>query len=282
MPAVQKRLRTRSKKPLMADERQLVTRTDLRRGLVVNALTKPINVVVPAAVAVAALLTGVTWLIAVAVVVYAVLAVLTFFDEGEAEKVGQRLYGERGGGSKQKRLDVRTLAGPIGQQVQAARDCETRIQDTIAHSDMSFAEVDGEVDSLVRAVELIAQRAQRIYDYLATQDLNAIDGRLAQLQGSADPSAQAIVKALTDQRNALTDLQGQLTSFYSRIEQLVASLGTVNSQLVRMSVASEEEDQTELAEQVRGLREQVDALSAGMKEAYGRAPDTPEVTAPPS
>jgi hypothetical protein len=273
--------RTPSKKPLMAEERQLVTRTDLRRGLVVNALTKPINVVVPAAVTVVALLIGVTWLIAVAVVVYAVLAVLTFFDEGEAEKVGQRVYGDRGG-SKQKRLDVRTLAGPIAQQVQAARDCETRIQDTIAHSDMSFAEVDGEVDSLVRAVELIAQRAQRIYDYLATQDLNAIDARLAQLQRSTDPSGQAIVRALTDQRNALTDLQGQLTSFYSRIEQLVASLGTVNSQLVRMSVASEEEDQTELAEHVRGLREQVDALSAGMKEAYGRAPDAPEVTAPPS
>jgi len=265
----------------MPNDRQLVTRTDLRRGLVVNALTKPINVVVPAAVAVAALLIGVTWLIAVAAVVYAVLAMLTFFDEGEAEKVGKRVYGDRGGGSKEKRLDMRTLAPPIARQVQSARDSEKNIQETIQRSDVSFAEVDSEVDSLVRAVELIAQRAQRIYDYLATQDLNAIDSRLAQLQGSDDPSATAIVKALTDQRNALTELQGQLTSFYSRIEQLVASLGTVNSQLVRMSVASEDEDQTELAEQVRGLREQVDALSAGMKEAYGRAPETPEVTAPP-
>ena len=89
------------------------------------------------------------------------------------------------------------------------------------------------------------------------------------------------MKALGEQRDALVDLRNQLTSFYSRIEQLVASLGTVNSQLVRMSVASEDEDQAELAEQVRGLREQVDALSAGMKEAYGRAPETPEVTAPP-
>ena len=265
----------------MAGERQLVTRGDLRRSLVVNALTKPINVVVPAAVAVAALLIGAAWLIVVAVAVYAVLAVLTFFDEGEAEKVGKRVYGDRGGG-REKRLDVRTLAPPIAQQVQAARDCEVRIKDTIQHSNLSFAEVDGEVDSLVRAVELIAQRAERIYDYLATQDLAAIDGRLAQLQGSADPSAQGIVKALGEQRTALTDLQGQLTRFYSQIEQLVASLGTVNSQLVRMSVASEEEDQAELAEQVRGLREQVDALSAGMKEAYGRAPDAPEVAAPGS
>jgi hypothetical protein len=204
----------------MAERRELVTRADLRRGLVVNALTKPINVVVPAAVAVAALLIGATWLLAVAVVVYAVLAVLTFFDEGEAEKVGKRVYGDRGAG-RQKRIDVRTLAPPIARQVESARASETQIKDTIQHSDLSFAEVDGEVDSLVRAVELIAQRAQRIYDYLATQDLAAIDQRLAQLQGSTDPSARAIVNALTEQRSALTDLQGQLTSFYSRIEQLV-------------------------------------------------------------
>ena len=263
----------------MADKE--ITRSQLQRSLLVNALTKPLTVLVGAAVAVAGIALGAVWLVGVAIVVYLVLAALTFFDADEAERVGKRVYGDRGGGSKEKRLDVRTLAPPIARQVQSARDCETNIQETIQHSDVSFAEVDGEVDSLVRAVELIAQRAQRIYDYLATQDLNAIDGRLAQLQGSDDPSAKAIVKALTDQRNALTELQGQLTSFYSRIEQLVASLGTVNSQLVRMSVASEDEDQTELAEQVRGLREQVDALSAGMKEAYGRAPETPEVTAPP-
>src|SRR2546421_9242802 len=266
----------------MSSSRELVTRADLRRGLIVNALTKPINVVVPAAVIVAALLIGVTWLIVVAAVVYVVLVVLTFFDEGEAEKVGKRVYGDRGEGSRSKRLEVGSLAPPIARQVQTARDCETRVEETIERSDLAFAEVEGEVGSLVRAVELIAQRAQRIYDYLATQDLAAIDGRLAQLQGSADPSAQAIVKALGEQRAALTDLQGQLTRFYSQIEQLVASLGTVHSQLVRLSVASEEEDQAELAEQVRGLREQVDALSAGMKEAYGRAPDAPEVAAPGS
>src|SRR2546421_12664851 len=109
MSVVGRRPRAPRERRLMADDRQLVTRTDLRRSLVVNALTKPINVVVPAAVAVAALLIGAAWLIVVAVAVYAVLAVLTFFDEGEAEKVGKRVYGDRGGG-REKRLDVRTLA----------------------------------------------------------------------------------------------------------------------------------------------------------------------------
>ena len=259
----------------MADRKELVTRTDLRRALVVNAVTKPVNVAVPAAVVVAGLALGVSWLIVVAAVVYVLLSALTFFDEGEAERVGARTYGDRRGGGQAKRLDTRRLAAPIAAQVQAARACEARIEDTIGRSDSSLAEVGGEVDSLVRAVEQIAQRAQRIYDYLATQDVDAIEARLRQLRGSEDPAARSTIDALREQRDALAELQAQLTRFYTRIEQLVASLGTVNSQLVRMSVASEEVDEHELSEQVRGLREQVGALDAGMREAYGRAPETP-------
>jgi len=66
------------------------------RGLIVNALTTPLNLVVPAAVIVAAMLIGATWLIALAALIYAVLVVLTFFDEGEAEKVAKRVYGDDG------------------------------------------------------------------------------------------------------------------------------------------------------------------------------------------
>jgi phosphatidylglycerophosphate synthase len=68
-----------------------VTRSELQRSLVVNALTKPLNVLVPAAVVVAGIVLGALWLVAVAVVVYAVLAALTFFDGREAERVGKRV-----------------------------------------------------------------------------------------------------------------------------------------------------------------------------------------------
>ena len=258
----------------MADRQELVTRTDLRRALVVNAVTKPVNVAVPAAVVVAALGLGASWLLVVAAVVYVALSALTFFDEAEAERVGRRTYGDRRGAGEARRLDTRQLAAPIAAQVQSARACEDRIQDTIERSDSSLAEVGGEVDSLVRAIESIAQRAQRIYEYLATQDVAAIDARLRQLRGATGPSERAIVAALREQRDALADLQDQLTRFYTQIEQLVASLGTVNAQLVRMSVAREDVDEHELSEQVRGLRGQVGALDAGMKEANGRAPET--------
>ena len=45
--------------------RDLVTRSDLRRALALNAVTRPVNVLVPAAVAVAAAVIGAPWLLAI-------------------------------------------------------------------------------------------------------------------------------------------------------------------------------------------------------------------------
>lgn len=253
----------------MTEDRQLVTRADLRRNLLLNAATKPLNVAVTAVVAVAGVLLGTVWLIAVAVIVYLALGVLTFFDQDEAERVGQRSYGLARADAP-KRVDPGKLAPPIAAQVEAARACEARIQETIARGDLPFSEVDGEVDELVRAIELIAQRAQRVYEYLTTQDIGSLDFRLAQLKSDAPQENQAIISALSEQRNALVKLQDQLNRFYSQNEQLVASLGTINSRLVNMSVAGDETDERALVDHVRDLHTQVDAMSDGLREAYGR------------
>ena len=66
------------------------TRKDLTRVLVVNAMTKPVNVTIPAAVLTAGLLLAVPWLIPVALVCWLALVVVTFFDEREAESAGRR------------------------------------------------------------------------------------------------------------------------------------------------------------------------------------------------
>jgi hypothetical protein len=249
--------------------RELVTRADLRRDLILNAATKPLNVAVTAVVAVAAVLLGALWLIAVAVTVYVALGALTFFDEREAERVGKRSYGALDRAAE--RVDPRKLAPPIAAQVEAARACEARINETIARGELPFAEVGGEVEALVSAIEQIAARAQRVYEYLATQDIGALEQRLVQLQtGGEHQSNQAIISALSEQREALIQLQEQLNRFYSQNEQLVASLGTINSQLVRMSVASGDEDQRDVVERVRELHGQVDAMSEGLREAYGK------------
>jgi hypothetical protein len=252
-----------------------VTRSQLQRSLVANALTKPLNVLVPAALVVAGIVLGALWLVGVAVVVYAVLGALTFFDEGEAERVGARVYGTAAKGvAPPKQADLAKLAPPIAQQLGAARAEEARIHAAVTEADLPFEEVTSETDALVGAMESIAIRAQRVYDYLAAHDPRPVQARLRQIEGAG--AETELAKALREQLAAYEKLSAQLQRFYDEMEHITASLSTVCAQVVSMSAAGEgERGQRELAGQVRDLRAQVDALSDGMREAYAAQPDTP-------
>jgi hypothetical protein len=255
---------------------QPVTRSTLQRSLLANALTKPLNVAVPAAVVVAAIVLGAWWLIAVAVAVYAVLAALTFFDAGEAERVGKRVYGHAAKGvAPPPQADLSKLAPPIAQQLGAARSEEARIRTAVKDADLPFDEVTDETDALVQAMESIAIRAERVYDYLASHDPRPVQARLNQLQAAGSQEGD-LAKALSEQLAAYEKLSAQLQRFYDEMEHITASLATVGAQVVSMSAAGEgESGQRELAGQVRDLRDQVNALSDGMREAYAAQPDTP-------
>ncbi|MGK2937097.1 MAG: hypothetical protein ACSLFR_04730 [Solirubrobacteraceae bacterium] len=246
-----------------------VTRRDLQRALVVNAATKPVTILVAAAVAVGALLLGTTWLLAVAVVVYLALAGLTFFDGDEAERVGDQVYGRArtASGRGAKQLKTGDLALPIRAQVERARREAATVRQTIQGSSFSFSEVTTEIDALVQAIEKIAARAQRVWSYLAAQDVHALDRRLAELEATA-PSSGTFA-ALRDQRAALEELSGVLNRSLSQMEEVNAQLGGVNARLVRMAVAEEEAGEHALAGDVRGLREQVEVSAAGLEAAYG-------------
>src|SRR4029450_6290087 len=120
------------------------------------------------AVAVAAVIIGAWWLWAVAIVVYAVLCAQTFFDENEAERVGERAYaGDLPAGP---RVDSRQLAPPIRAQLDPARSAQKRIRDAIDAAALPFADLGAEVTALVREMERTAGRAQLVYEYLSGLD----------------------------------------------------------------------------------------------------------------
>ncbi len=268
-------------------ERRPTTRSELNRALVVNAATKPVNVVVPAAIAVVALLVDLWWLIpVVAVPAFIALVLVTYLDGEEAEKVGEQLRGHRAGEAAiagSPRLDPASLAPPIGAQLRAAMGEETRMREAIARSDLPLTEVGGEVEGLVRAMEITARRAQTLWDYLATQDPQRIRRRMEELRVRGGEQGRPIVIALGQQLEALESLNVQLQRFYAQMEHIVASLSTMHAQLLRMSVASESEGERELAGQARELREEVNLLAQGMSEVYEQAeeaeadpPDSPD------
>lgn len=251
--------------------RELQTRSQLTRAIAVNAATKPINIIVPAAVAVVGALIGISWLWAVAVLVYVALVIATFFDANEAEAVGKRSRGVEAGKPAQRQLDPAQLAPPIAERLQQALAEEQQIRQTIEGADVDLTEVDSEVDGLVGNLEKSAQRAQLVYDYLSEQDSRTLERRAGELERRKDPDSQRAAAAVRDQMKLAQSLEATLNRFYAQMDHAVVSLQTIRGELVRISVASEPEAQAETADRVRSLREEVGAMADGMSEAYARA-----------
>jgi hypothetical protein len=251
------------------------TRAEINRALLLNAATKPVNILVPAAIAVVGIVVGYWWIaLVIAIPAFIALCVVTYLDGDEAEKVGDELRGKRAGALPQaERLDPGKLAPPIAQQVRAALQEEQHIRQAIEQADLPLNEVSTEVDGLVRALETMAKRAQTLWDYLASQDPQAIEARCRQLEREGGPEGKPIVVALRQQLEALGALRKQLDKFFAQMEHIVASLGTMNAQVLRMSFVTESDSEEQLAGQARELREQVNALADGMSEVYQQADD---------
>jgi hypothetical protein len=253
-----------------------ITRAHLRRALVVNALTKPVNLAVPTVIVAAALVLGTWWLVAVAAVVYVALAGVTFLNEDEARQVGERVYGQRLE-TGARRVDPGRLAAPIAAPLSAALDEEARFRRTVVQARLPFDELRGEVSELVEAIGHTAQRAQLVHDYLMGQRPDRVRQRVDELRrsGGADPAAQRTIAALSEQLEAQAAMARHLERFHAEMEQTVASLSTIHARVVQVAVASDDAAEHELAVQVRNLREQVDALSDGINEAYARGEPSP-------
>jgi hypothetical protein len=242
----------------VAGSRELERRR-LRRELAVNAATKPINVATPAAVAVAAFVLGQPWLLGVAAAIYVVLALMTFFDGDEAERVGRAKTAQRVLPEQQVRLDA-----DIAAQVETARRHEERIEQTVERADLPFAEVREEARRLVAAVVDTAVRAQRIRDELVAQDRPRLQVRVRELEAAGDT---ATLNAVREQCAVLDELAERLRGYRGEMERVNASLGAVHGRLVSAAVASDEARGRELAGDVRELRERVETLTRTMTEA---------------
>lgn len=249
------------------------SRAEYNRALIANALTSPFNVAVLAGMLIAGLLLHVFAILApVAIVVYGIAAARTYFDEDVAKKVLDRERASRKKDLEAGRPDLRTLAPPIRQLVEAGHQREDRIRDAIERADLPYTEVSQEVDRFVRAMEGTAARAELLYEALAETPPDWVEQRLREVRG--DPSKADLAEALERQHQVLLKMQGQLQRFYTELERVLVELDTVRGNLVSASASSEAANQQRLAADVRGLREEVGALADGMSEAYEQ-PDAP-------
>jgi hypothetical protein len=247
-------------------------RRDFAGALAANAATRPFNVAVLVATTAAAVVVGASTpvALAVAVLVYVLACLRTFFDSEEADQV---LAEERGRRRERlavaaKPLELEALAPPIREQVAAARRREQQIRDAIDRAELPYEEVTSEVDGFVRAMEKTASRAQLLFEALRDTPPEAVERRLQTVRAERDPARQELVDALEHQLHVQQRMQTQLGRFYDEMERMVIELDTIRGSLLSASVSEGSSAQRELAGEVRGLRERMGAVSDGLAEAF--------------
>jgi hypothetical protein len=244
-------------------------RARFNRALIANALLDPFNVVLLAVVLIVGILLGIlAYALPIGAALYFAGAVRTYFDEDAANKVLAR---EKASHRKQveagrAKVDPEDFAPPIARLLREARMRERRIGDAIARADLPFEEVAAEIDRFVAAMDSTAARAQLLYEALSDTPPPQVEARLAEVRArAAEPELE---EALSTQLATLQRMEKQLDRFFGEMERILVELDTVRSQLVSVSASSESAAQTELAADVRALRERVGATADGMAAAF--------------
>jgi hypothetical protein len=255
-------------------------RARFNRALIANALLDPFNVVLLAVVLIVGILLGIfVYALPIGAVLYLAGAVRTYFDEDAANKVLER---ERASHRKEveagrAKVKPEEFAPPIARLLREARMREKRIGDAIERADLPYEEVAEEINRFVAAMDSTAGRAQLLYEALADTPPDGVEARLAEVRrersgdeasGRGSGGEPELAEALETQLTTLRRMEKQLDRFFAEMERILVELDTVRSQLVSVSASSESGVQTELAADVRALRERVGASAEGMAAAF--------------
>jgi len=104
--------------------------------------------------------------------------------------------------------------------------------------------------------------------------------RLAGLRSGADGDDDAATRARERAADAIQEqlrvgeaLDSELRRFRAEMEHLIASLGVVHGQLVRISVSFDPQLQEDVAREVRDLRTRVGTMADGFRAATDEVKD---------
>ena len=245
-------------------------RERFNRALIANALLDPFNVVLFAVVLIAGILLGVfAFALPIGAVLYLAGAARTYFDEDAANKVLERERGEHRKRLEEGRAKVKPedFAPADRRGCCARRGCASCASATRSPAPTCRSRRSAEeIDRFVAAMDSTAVRAQLLWEALEDTPPARVEARLQEVRaGGGQPELE---EALTTQLSTLKRMEKQLERFFGEMERILVELDTVRSQLVSVSASSESQQQTELAADVRALRERVGATADGMAAAF--------------
>ena len=235
------------------------------RPLLLYSLVHPFNVAVLAGMVIAGLLVGALPLVMpAALLVYGAAVARTYFDADVRRKVLARTHTPDLG---------RPALGPkIAELRDQAVEKEERVRAVIDRAGLRSDEVAQEVDELLATMRRTADQAELLQEGLDEAPPEAIAGRLDQVRREGDPDKAKLIAALGEQLAAQNKMDGQLQRFVGQMEHTLVRLDTMRSQLLTASTTPENEDEEELAAEMRGLRDEMGNVADDMAAAYGEQP----------
>jgi len=235
-----------------------------------NAATKPLNMLVLAGMAAAAILTT-PWVLAAAIPVYGLMMASTIRDPKESD----RLLGQSGTAQLTSggRRSLQGITGGLRGEVIAVLNEERGIQAELAKAPVRPDGVQEAVEALCDELIVNARRASDVDLYLQSVDVAGLQRRLAgeARQGRSSQLSADAAAAIQEQLQVIESLTQRRTAFDDEITNLQASLGTIRARLVQ--ARAEAEPPTVGAADVTELRDRMRALANGLAEAYGQNAD---------
>jgi hypothetical protein len=233
--------------------------------VLVNAATKPLNVLVLAGMAAAAILTT-PWVLAAAVPVYGLLIASTIRDPREADRLAGATQAQLPGGKR----SLQGITGALRGEVIAVLNEERGINVELDRAPVRPEGVAEAVEALCDELIVNARRASEVDLYLQSVDVPELQRRLAgeAREGRSSQLSADAAAAIQEQLQVIASLGQRRAAFDDEIANLQASLGTIRARLVQ--ARAEAAPPTVGAADVTELRDRMRALASGLQEAYGQ------------
>jgi len=241
--------------------------------VLLNAATKPLNVLVLAGMVGAAILTT-PWVLAAAVPVYGLLMASTIRDPKEADRLAGATQAQLPGGKR----SLQGITGPLRGEVIAVLNEERGIKTELERAPVRPEGIAEAVEALCDELIVNARRASDVDLYLQSVDVAELQRRLAgeARQGRTSQLSADAAAAIQEQLQVIESLGQRRAAFDDEIANLQASLGTIRARLVQ--ARAEAEPPTVGAADVTELRDRMRALASGLAEAYGQNADSSPTT----
>lgn len=237
-------------------------RKELTKALVVNAATKPVNLLLPSTSVALGIFIGapIIVMLVLGLILWAGASLFTFFDAEEAEDLGQALKAKPPIALSEKNMLFHPL---VKKQYALIKNEFDKLQNTISQSDHLLEGLEEEAQGLLEMAFLASKRANVLYQLVEDSNLVQIQRRMETLQKEASlgENSKQLLEALQSQETNLTKANMQIKEFQLQMERLAVEIASIRSSVATSTSVDDTILDERLSDETKIIRQRVNLLT---------------------